>query len=239
MSTSYPSVVFTTCPQYTYCTWPMATCGLKLLSLKTSFLVAITSAKWASELAALRSDPPFLQFHPDKVTLYFDVSFLPKVVSEFHLSQPIILPTLFPSLSTPLKSMLHTLDVRRSLGFYIYRTKSFRKSQRLFLRFHGPHKGAPASPQSISRWIVQTISLVYELTSKTPPEHLKAHSTRALSASTAFQCGVKLLHICHAVTWSTPSTFVRHYHLDVRAQNDAGFGRAVWASFLVWRPTIR
>ena len=54
---------------------PMATTTFKLLSLKTLFLVAITSAKCASELAALRSDPPFLQFHPDKVTLYFDVLF--------------------------------------------------------------------------------------------------------------------------------------------------------------------
>ena len=35
----------------------MATCSGKLLSLKTAFLVAITLARRASELAALRSDP--------------------------------------------------------------------------------------------------------------------------------------------------------------------------------------
>ena len=60
---------------------PMAKCNEKLLPLKTAFLVAFTSAKRASELAALRSDPPYLQFHPDKVTIDFDVSFPPKVVS--------------------------------------------------------------------------------------------------------------------------------------------------------------
>ena len=70
---------------------PIVSSNFKLLSLKTSFLVAITSAKRASELAALRSDPPFIQFYLDKVTLFFDVS-LPKIVSEFHLNKPIILP---------------------------------------------------------------------------------------------------------------------------------------------------
>ena len=58
--------------------WP-----LPILSISRSrlfFLVAITSAR--------RADTPYLQFHPDKVTLYPDVSFLPKVISDFHLNQP-------------------------------------------------------------------------------------------------------------------------------------------------------
>ena len=111
---------------------PIDTCNEKLLSLKIVFLVAITSAKRASELAALRSDAPYLQFHPGKVTLYFDTTFLPKVVSDFHMSQPIVLPTLFPSPSTPLERKLHTLDVRQALAFYIDRAKQFQRSPRLF-----------------------------------------------------------------------------------------------------------
>ncbi|KAJ7338309.1 hypothetical protein JRQ81_011244, partial [Phrynocephalus forsythii] len=38
----------------------------RLLPLKTIFLVAITSARCAGELTALRVDPPYLQFHPNK-----------------------------------------------------------------------------------------------------------------------------------------------------------------------------
>ena len=76
----------------------MASIDFKFLILKAAFLVAMTSAKRASELAALLADPPFIQFHPDEVTLYFDVSFLPKVVSDFHLNQPIILPCSSPHL---------------------------------------------------------------------------------------------------------------------------------------------
>ena len=58
---------------------PMATSNFKLLSLKTSFLVAVTSAK----CAALRSDPPFPKFHPDKVTLYLMYHFYPKLSLNF------------------------------------------------------------------------------------------------------------------------------------------------------------
>ena len=53
---------------------PTSSSSLKLLTRKMAFLVAIASAKRASELAPLGSDPPFTQLHPDKVTLYFDVS---------------------------------------------------------------------------------------------------------------------------------------------------------------------
>ena len=67
---------------------PLATTSLKLLTLKTS-------AQRSGELTALWIEPPFLQFHPDKVTLFPDLSFLPKVAMYFHLNQPIVLPTFF------------------------------------------------------------------------------------------------------------------------------------------------
>ena len=116
------------------------------------------------------------------MTLYFDVSFLPKVISDFHLNQPIILPSFFKSPSSRLEHMLHNLDTRRTLAFYVERTKVFRKSNKLFVCFHVPNKGAPSSSQSIARWIAQTISLAYQLSGKSPPEHLTAHSPEHLTA---------------------------------------------------------
>ena len=91
--------------------------------MKTIFLVVITCAKRASELAALRLDPLYLKLHPDKITLYFDISFFPKVVSDFHLSQSIVLLMLFLSPSIPMKWKLHILDVKRALAFCFNRTK--------------------------------------------------------------------------------------------------------------------
>ena len=211
---------------------PMAHCDLKLLALKTLFLVAITSARRASELAALRVDQPFLQFFREKVVLHTDVSFLPKVVSQFHLNQPIILPTLFPNPSNDTERMLHTLDVRRALAFYVFRSKEYRLSNRLFLCYFGCKKGLPASPSTLSRWLVSTISLAYELMHKDPPEGLRAHSTRAVASSTALLRGIDVPDICRTATWSNISTFVDHYRLDVRAKKEASFGRAVLTSVL-------
>lgn len=61
--------------------------------------MAITSARRVSELAALRHNPPYLKFSDEGVSLATDVTFLPKVVSEFHLSGEfffaLILPTSF------------------------------------------------------------------------------------------------------------------------------------------------
>ena len=211
---------------------PMATCDLKFLSLKTLFLVAITSACRASELAALRADPPYLQFFKDKVILYPDVSFLPKVVSDFHVNQPLLLPTLFSNPSLDVERTLHCLDVRRALSFYITRTKDFRKVQRLFLCFYGQRKGFAASSSTLSRWLVSTISLAYELQHKPLPEGLCGNSTRTVATSTALMRGIDITDICRAATWSSVSTFIKHYRLDLRAKNDTKFGRAVLTSVL-------
>ncbi|XP_078242543.1 uncharacterized protein LOC144587068 [Pogona vitticeps] len=211
---------------------PMATCDLKFLSLKTLFLVAITSARRASELAALRADSPYLQFFKDKVVLYPDVSFLPKVVSDFHVNQPLLLPTLFSEPSSDIERTLHCLDVRRALSFYISRTKDFRKVQRLFLCYYGQRKGTAASTSTLFRWLVSTTSLAYELQHKPLPENLRAHSTRAVATSTALLRGVDIPDICRAATWSSVSTFIKHYRLDLRAKNETRFGRAILTSLL-------
>ncbi|XP_063003412.1 uncharacterized protein LOC134413212 [Elgaria multicarinata webbii] len=91
----------------------LARTDLRLLTFKVAFLVAVTSARHASELAALRIDSPYTVFHADKVVLRPDPAFLPKVVSSFHLGQDITLPSFFPSPTSPIESALHTLDEER------------------------------------------------------------------------------------------------------------------------------
>ncbi|KAJ7317023.1 hypothetical protein JRQ81_003185 [Phrynocephalus forsythii] len=120
---------------------PMATCELLLLTFKMAFLLAITLARRAGELCALQCDPPYLQFYKDKVLAYPDISFLPKVVSSFHLSLPISLPTFFLNPTTPLERHLHSLDVRHSLAFYTSRISPFTSTQKL-------QTASSSSPQS-------------------------------------------------------------------------------------------
>ncbi|KAF7252362.1 Protein P [Varanus komodoensis] len=211
---------------------PLATVDLRLVSWKKVFLVVVTSARRASELCALRIDPPYLNFHREKVVLRLDPSFLPKVATSFHMGQDIILPAFFPSPSTPLERSLHSLDVRRCLAFYRLRTESIRHSNRLFIKYSTRDQGDPVTPQRLSKWIVHTITLSYQLAKIELPTAPRSHSTRAVAASSAFASGVPIDDVCRAATWANPCTFARHYRLDVWARQDCSFGRAILSFIL-------
>ncbi|XP_077133659.1 uncharacterized protein LOC143788135 [Ranitomeya variabilis] len=90
---------------------PLKEVSLLFLSWKIAFLVAVTSIRRVSELAALSCKPPFLVFHQDKVVLRTCPTFLPKVVSSFHLNEEIVLPSLCPAPSHRTERALHTLDL--------------------------------------------------------------------------------------------------------------------------------
>ena len=132
-------------------------------------------------------------------SLYPDVSFLPKVISDFHVNQPLILPTLFSNPSSDVEHMLHSLNICCTLAFYISRTKEFHTYPRFFVCFHGPQKGSPASSHTVLRWLV-SITLAYDLAGKIPPEVLKKHSMRTMTTSMAWLRGVEVPDICQAAT---------------------------------------
>ncbi|CAJ0949322.1 unnamed protein product [Ranitomeya imitator] len=68
----------------------------------------------------------------------------------------------------------------------------------------GKKKGKKASKATLARWIKSTITAAYFSAGRTPPESLKAHSLRAISASWAEKAGVSMDQICKAATWSRP-----------------------------------
>lgn len=208
----------------------MASSDFCLLMWKMVFLVAIMSTKRSSELCVFMASPPFSVFHKDKVVLHPDPTFLPKVLSSFHLSQPTVLPVYFLSLSDVREHALHTLDVRCALSFYLARTSVFCQNPYLFVTYGSPSPGQRVSSQHLAGWIKGTISLSYELACKPLPRVVQAHATRAIVTLTAFLHGVLLHEVCAAATWSSPSTFVSHYALDVRAHCDAAFGHSVLAA---------
>lgn len=94
---------------------PLHSFPLRLLSFKTVFLVAVTSARRVSELQALSSKPPFLTLHAERMVLRTRAAFLPKVVTPFHLGQSITLPAFYPP-PHPSKEeeRLHRLDPQKS-----------------------------------------------------------------------------------------------------------------------------
>ncbi|CAJ0929552.1 unnamed protein product [Ranitomeya imitator] len=139
---------------------PLQEVSLMFLSWKVVFLVAITSIRRVSELAALSCRPPFLRFHQDKVVLRPAPSFLPKVVSSFHINEDIVLPSFCPAPTHRVEKALHTLDL-------------------------GRRKGCAASKSTLARWIRATIQEAYRSMGMTVPAGIKAHSTRAVGASWA------------------------------------------------------
>ncbi|XP_041431344.1 uncharacterized protein LOC121397804 [Xenopus laevis] len=206
---------------------PMHSISIKLLSLKVVFLVAIASARRVSELAALSCRPPLCVIHEDKVVLRTQPEFIPKVVSDYHINQDIVLPSLCPKPKNSKEKALHTLDVVRAIKYYLHRTQDFRKSETLFVLFGAPQRGKQASSASLSRWIRETIILAYTAKGKPAPFRVTAHSTRALSTSWAQANQASADQICRAATWSSVHTFTKFYKFNVYASSQASFGRKV------------
>lgn len=205
---------------------PIHKATLPHLSWKTAFLVAITSARRISEIQALCTKQPYTVFHHNRVVLRTHPSFLPKVVSDFHINQTISLPSFFPNPSSPAERSLHSLDLKRILKFYLDKTKGLRKSDQLFVNYGAMRTGYPASKRSIARWIVSCIKMAYQLANRPLLLSPKAHSTRGKAATVAFLQDVPLSEICKAATWSSVHTFTQHYCLESDSRADTQVGQA-------------
>ncbi|CAJ0926027.1 unnamed protein product [Ranitomeya imitator] len=194
---------------------------------QVAFLVAITSIRRVSELAALSCRPLFLVIHQDKVVFRPPPSFLPKVVSTFHLNEDIVLPSFFPAPTHPLERSLNKLDLVRAVRIYLDRTSSFRKTDSFFVIPDGTRRGQPASKATIARWIRMAILEAYRVKNRVPPPGIKAHSTRAVGASWAVHHRASALQLCKAATWSSIHTFAKFYKVHTYASADASLGRRI------------
>ncbi|XP_063775737.1 uncharacterized protein LOC134911483 [Pseudophryne corroboree] len=151
---------------------PLKTVELKYLTWKVVMLLALASARHVSELAALSHKSPYLVFHMDRAELRTRPQFLPKVVSSFHMNQPIVVPVATGDLEDS-----ELLDVVRALKIYVTRTAKVRKMESLFILYASNKLGAPASKQTIARWICNTIQQAHSAAGLPPPKSVKAHST--------------------------------------------------------------
>ncbi len=180
------------------------------LSLKTTFLLAITSLKRVGDLQALSVAPSYLDFAPGlaKAFLYPRAGYTPKVPTT--APRPVVLQAFHPP---PFRDSdqvkLNCMCPVRALDTYVHRATQWRRSDQLLVCVGPPRRGLPASKHTIGRWIVETITACYESSGLPSPLGVKAHSTRGVAASKAFSAGVPVSDICNAAGWSTPSTFVR------------------------------
>ncbi|CAJ0964457.1 unnamed protein product [Ranitomeya imitator] len=176
--------------------------------LLVALLVVITSIRRVSEPAASSCRSPFLILHKDKVVLRPVPSFLPKVVSAFHINEDIVLPSLCPSPVHPLEKSLHKLNVVRAIFPELL---PFVRPILCSSSWKGVEKGLPASKSTIARWICSAVLEAYRVHDKRHPLGVRAHSTQAVGASWAVRHQASASQVCKAVTWSSIHTFVKFY----------------------------
>ncbi len=197
---------------------PLESAPERILTLKVTLLLALTSLKRVGDLQALSVSEMCMDFAPGlvKVTLRPRPGYIPKVLSTSFRSQVVTLHSFHPppfALSEDEK--LHMLFPVRSLKLYVDRSKVWRKSSQLLVCFGAGHRGLATSKQRISHWVRDAISLAYETQNLPSPLSLRAHSTRGVASSQALFRGVPLEDICVAAGWYSSHTFVRFYNLDI------------------------
>lgn len=129
---------------------PLGSADLKWLSIKTAFLLAVTTAKRVGELQALSVHEELCRFKPDNggVVLRLNPAFLPKVLSDSHLSQRIELyPFSPPGDQVPGQSPLCPV---RALQLYIRATQTHRATDQLFVCYKRECLGASLSKARLS-----------------------------------------------------------------------------------------
>ncbi|XDV25256.1 hypothetical protein PO909_029202 [Leuciscus waleckii] len=190
---------------------PLDQADIKSLSMKTAFLLAITSTRRVGELHALSVSPQCLRWGPEynQATLWPNPAFRPKVLSDRFVNQPIQLAAFNQEASQTAVCPV------RALRKYVLKTASWRTTDQLFVRFDACQRGSPLSKQRLSHWVVDTIIQAYESAGQTVPTSIKCHSTRSVATSWAALRGVPLSEICAAATWTSPCTFIRFYRINV------------------------
>ena len=197
---------------------PLAQAPLRLLSLKTALLLALTSAKRVSDLCALSVSPSCLSIRGDgsAATLQPNPSFTPKILTNSFRSRVFSLQGFFPPPhNNDAEEASHRLCPVRALSQYVLRTAAIRRTQQLFVHYREHSQGAALSKQRLSHWLCEAITQAYNTEGTVPPQGIRAHSTRALSASTALFRGMSVAEICAAASWASPCPFIRFYLRDV------------------------
>ena len=194
---------------------PMQSADLKWISMKTAFLMAITSAKRVSELHAFSISQDCVNWLPDgtAVQLRPNISFLPKVLPQSYVNVPVTFAEFRPT--TEQTSVKTELCPVRAIKIYIAATQGIRKSQQFFVCYGSEKRGQCVSKQRLAHWITDVIQEAYTMAGKQLPSGVKAHSTRAVATSWAALRGVPLEDICAAANWSSPGTFTRFYRVNV------------------------
>ena len=206
---------------------PLEDVSLKLLTLKTAFLVAMASASKTSELKAFDRRPLLCTISARDVVLQVDQSFRPKVVRKDNLARAMDFAPLVPE-GDPPNPALQAVCVVSAIKQYIEVTNPVLQENctQFFVTFQKGCQGRPASPVTIAHWLKAFIQEAYEH-SQLPLPAVRAHSTRKLSTSWAELKHISIRDICQQANWASSNVFVKHYKLNLASSVSARHARGV------------
>ena len=176
-----------------------------------------------SKLQALDIRPELSRIGRKSVSLRTNPTFLPKVLKADYVNRHVNIEAFHLDPRNKSQRDFQRLCPVRALHIYLEKTQPFRRPGclQLFVSYKPGSEGAPVSKARIASWLVSIISKAYSSQGLDPPQGVKAHSTRAVGASLAFERGLSVFDVCRAATWSDSLVFARHYRLDAVPQGSS------------------
>ena len=205
---------------------PLSVATIKILTLKTVFLISLATGRRRSEIRAISfQDVSSSIINGNTVySLPLRADFMTKnqlASSELDISKAILVPSLKQTLGPDLwKTDDKFLCPVRALKTYLKRTKFMRRKRELLFLPYSPNIDREIASSTISGYIVQAVKFAYSekgLVDKLL-EHgvkIKAHHVRSAASSWAFLRGkCSLQQLMNACFWRAQTTFSSHYLKD-------------------------
>lgn len=141
----------------------------KCIALKIVFLLAINELKTVGDCQTLLVASYCIEFALGRVTfIHWRLGYVPKVPT--NLPQSTFLQVFHhPPRVTAEQEKIHVLCPVRALEVNIHKTSCWRKSEQMLVCFGPPKRGCPITKQTKSRWIVEAISMAYEVLCQPSP----------------------------------------------------------------------
>ena len=202
---------------------PMANISLQHLTWKTVFLLALASGRRRSELSALSFEDGCTQWGNQVVYLKTRVGFMAKRVIANRDRSVISIPALSQLVGTHQEAREERfLCPLRALKWYKQRTSESRRADKhMFMCYKEGLQHVPASPATISRWIVETVRFSLRTIVKKggiPFLKVRAHEVRALASSLSYLSGTDWEQLLSAGYWKAQDTFINFYLCDLQIQ---------------------
>ena len=194
---------------------PLSSCSLPFLTWKVVFLIALALVRRVGGLHALSGLKDDVVFEEDfsGVSLKFLPEFRAKTQLPMQKSKGFFIPSIF-SMEGSTDDDILSCPVR-ALRLYRGRTEGFRRDRRrLFLSLKQNYQ-KDITKNTLARWIVTIVKEAYQVMDMTVPTSIRAHDTRRLGSSLAFERGVALDDIMATASWKSPNVFIDSYLKDV------------------------